>query len=345
MAPDAEVKSKRFPRVSTAYLHFLTDDFGMWQHTAGESIDRKHGYALDDSARALIAALRYGEDELAATYLEFVRHACADFPRPVNFFDQNRQPLNRPVSYDALGEVWWALGIASEYGFGTTSEHEETRNHILPYLNSTHYLRSLAYAVIPNDNPEWRERFVRIVKQGLERFSDKEWVWPEEALTYGSAIVPYALLSCGEEELGLQLLDFLNRTYIINGLAMPIGNEGPHIKGEKPPMFDQQPIEAAYFVLANTLAWRITGEGTYCDAARAFLGWFWGNNITGHPIISRDGQALHDSLRPNDVSPNRGAENIACYLIAQWEYFSDPPLPAPQIKSYITTRHLTLSDG
>ncbi len=69
-------------KFKTDYMHRITDDTGIFQHTKFGVPDRSMGYTTDDNARALIAAvLMYSSRKdsetlnLIHTYISFIHHA------------------------------------------------------------------------------------------------------------------------------------------------------------------------------------------------------------------------------------------------------------------------------
>ena len=96
----------------------MTDDTGMFQHAVYGVPDPKHGYCIDDNARALIAALLHaklrGPDERAvplSRYLMFLAYAWNEETRAFrNFMGYDRRWLEATGSFDSQGRTLWALG-------------------------------------------------------------------------------------------------------------------------------------------------------------------------------------------------------------------------------------------
>ncbi len=53
-------------------------------------------------------------------------------------------------------------------------------------------------------------------------------------------------------------MDFLLNTQMVNGVFMPIGNDGWYKRGGSRPFYDQQPLEAAAMVEAAVEAFYAT---------------------------------------------------------------------------------------
>lgn len=310
------------------HLKFLTDDFGIWQHTSYADIDRKHGYALDDSARALLVAVEYKELELANVYLNFIELAISDPENIINFYGPDREPQReKGWSQDALGQVYWALALCFENGVQIARALKMAKK-IEPVIFKYHHIRGIAYALIGAKSLN-KKLAIDLADRILEAYKNKrpDWHWPEERLTYANAIIPYALLKAGQElgestmgsytETGLQSQRFLNHVKKLNGVPVLIGNKGWWEKEGEKSLYDQQPVDAAYMIMSNVLAYEISYDHTFIDEALLFYSWFWGNNTLGKSLIVEKDSSVLDGLQENGPSQNRGAENIICFLLAQ----------------------------
>ena len=111
------------PRVSTTHLAALTDGVGLMQHTKFAVPDRRHGYCLDDNARALLVMSQLArlrplspqEDQMALTYAAFVEHAWSSGRgRMHNFMSFDRSWLEDTGDDDAHGRTVWALGSVAK---------------------------------------------------------------------------------------------------------------------------------------------------------------------------------------------------------------------------------------
>jgi hypothetical protein len=331
MAPNSNLPTPR--PFSLRYLRALTDDFGIWQHTAGKRIDRQHGYALDDSARALIVAAQCGEADLSRTYLSFITRAVQDPDRTVNFFDSQRRPRPLAMSEDALGQAYWALSVCVDRSI-FPEEAAALAATLTDRIRQFHFLRGKAYALMGalSLDHSLAGELHETIAAAFRSAKVPDWPWSEDTVTYANAILPWSLFHSAatlspssvemsgktENELpGLKSLRFLNQVMKEKGVPSLIGNRGWFPRGQTPARYDQQPIEAAYLVLANCAAFSLTGQDQYLSEAKNFFSWFWGNNPLGIPLVDPEEEAVYDGLHPTGISPNRGAENIVCYLWAQ----------------------------
>lgn len=328
-------------RLGTKHLDFLTDDFGIWQHTEGEEIDQTQGYALDDAARALLTAIEVTRPDLAEIYITFIERAICHEP-VINFYSAERQPWERPWSPDALAECYWALAVAISNSVQESRCRRIIETSIAPRIYELReWLRTAAYLTLGAaliDQPLALE----LADQLLEMYRSNahpDWPWPEDTLYYANAILPYALLEVGRlhghveaAQTGERMLRFLNTICLQEREVRLIGNEGWYARGGTPAKFGEQPIEAAYSVLANVSAYHVTKNDDWLAAASRYLNWFWGENSSGEALIDLESQSVADGIDapPRGVSPNRGAENIICYLYAQEQLW---PLLVLQDKS------------
>ncbi|WHY19748.1 glycosyltransferase [Paenibacillus sp. G2S3] len=141
------------------YMHSITDDTGIFQHTKFGVPDRAKGYTTDDNARALIAAiLLYNSTkdaaslELIHTYLAFIHHAQNAEGNFRNFMDYNRNFLEESGSEDCQGRTIWALGFALSHSATLPDNLLNTCryliNQALPHIDRLGSPRAEAYAII-----------------------------------------------------------------------------------------------------------------------------------------------------------------------------------------------------
>src|SRR5216684_4124228 len=110
--------SLALPALQTGHLLSMCDDTGLFQHAVHSVPDRRHGYCVDDNARALLLACALNEpgeqrlpELLTARFAAFVQHAWnPDTGRFRNFMGFNRTWLEEQGSEDSHGRTLWALG-------------------------------------------------------------------------------------------------------------------------------------------------------------------------------------------------------------------------------------------
>lgn len=308
----------------TTYFDSLVDDFGIWQHTDGTRPLESEGYALDDATRGLILCLALGKTKAADVLFDYIlrsRHQDGFY----GFYSAGHQPLGFPCSEDALGQVAWAMGVAADRGF-RDDEARQLVAELRPVVERFKFVRGSAYALTGAAYLDWgwaRELATLIAAKVSGQPED--WPWPEESLTYGNAILPYSLLRyeilTGDDSwhgLALRQLEFLEAACHHDGQRGPIGNAGWLERGGRPAVYSQQPIDAAYMVLAWRAAWQIEADPRPADRAADWVSWFEGQNVAGHPLVNPQNNQCYDGIDEAGVNYHSGAESNICYLLVRW---------------------------
>ncbi len=208
-----------FPKIDLRQLQRMTDDTGLFQHALYSMPDPKHGYCIDDNARALIAALLHsqlrGYDERVVPlhrYLTFLAYAFnEDRRRFRNFMSYDRRWLEEEGSQDSQGRAIWALGLAVSMA-PTDSVRELAQNlfqKALAAIEDFQYLRSWAFALIGLEEylkkvdddegaKQLRDRFACKLFDAYQSHATDDWPWWEDLVTYDNAKLPHALLISGK---------------------------------------------------------------------------------------------------------------------------------------------------
>ncbi len=342
----ARQRANALPDIDLRHFRRLTDSIGIFQHAKFHVPDREHGYCTDDNARALIVAISASQhltasddlDELAITYLGFLRHAYNPlFKTFRNFMGYDRRWLEERGSPDSHGRAVWALGIAaaemreeSLRSFATGLLHEA-----LPALEEIRDLRAGAFALVGltaylghfgGDTAAKRARTLlseRLLAAFVDGAGDPNWPWPENSLTYANARLPHALLEAGAQldnremiDRALRSLAWLMEVQTIDGRFSPVGNQGFYEKTGRRARFDQQPIEADASVAACSTAFRVTGDRAWLDRAWLAFRWFLGNNDVGQGLYDHATGGCRDGLHATRVNDNEGAESTLAWLHA-----------------------------
>lgn len=312
----------------------LSDDTGIIEHAHGLVGSRRHGYATDDVARALMLVVDWHEpstltERLTNTYISYM----ADTIRPDGSV-RTRMAYDRrwvgPDSFDTLGRALWAFGHTATHA-RTAWVRECARNCfdriVVPYelLWPRPYLyaglgASALLAVDPDDPRAGH--VAETAAWHLSTFSSAHWPWPEDRLEYDNARWPDALMALGsalaEDSLTQRGLDLL--AWLVEAERpgphfsfTPVGGLS-HDADHSGPLFDQQPIEAAAMVSACSRAYAITGEPSWEEQAIAAAAWFLGLNDLGTPLYDTATGAGHDGLTVQGPSENAGAESTICAL-------------------------------
>ena len=122
-------------------------------------------------------------------------------------------------------------------------------------------------------SPEFRKIRNQLTRKLLHiwhEYSDADWHWFENRVTYENARLSQALIINGRSpnnpqalEIGLTSLRWLvSLQQAPAGHFRPIGCNGFYEKGGERADFDQQPVEAQAMVSACHTAFRVTGDAT-----------------------------------------------------------------------------------
>jgi len=308
-----------------AHMHWLTDDFGIWQHTKGDQIHREMGYALDDAARGLIVFLRYNDEARAKVCLDYLEHSQTAHGF-VGFYDGDRKPLDSGSSDDAHALAIWALAEAIAADFHT----EQTRKILAATdtnaLITKGYTRTLAYLLLAYAALGQQAPAKRLVTQLVNRF-DATTGWFEPMLTYANAALPLALLKY-VRAFNIQepkLLSIIEQSIAtledycrLGVIPAPVGNRiWQKLGAVERDIYGQQPIDPGFTVLMLVEAFHVFKDQVYLAKATDWIRWFYGNNIYQTSLISPL-NACGDGLYalPRGVCHNKGAESTIMYLLA-----------------------------
>lgn len=332
-------------KVKLAGIASITDDVGITQHCTMGVPDRRHGYCIDDNARALmlVSSTRAGSqaerDHLARIYAAFIEHGWnAEAVKFRNFMSYDRRWLEEIGSEDSNGRTLWALGnTARSAPQGLLRNWAANRfNQALPMVEKLHAPRAIAFSMLGMaamlDADPGHERCRRLLTSSLALFrlllSDAQrpdWSWFEIMLSYDNARLPQAMLEAGRVtgdrdavELGLSTLRWLlDMQSAPAGHFRPVGTESFGLPYAQPAPFDQQPLEALATIDACLSAWRADGADRWAKAAETAYGWFGGENDLGTSLTSEDGTVCHDGLTAFGVNLNTGAESMLALQMAR----------------------------
>src|SRR6185295_8004104 len=139
------------------------------------------------------------------------------------------------------------------------------------------------------------------------------WRWFEPTLTYDNALLPLALfrahaLSPDAESLRIatESLGFLEETCFLDGRLRLVGNAGWHHREGARPDADEQPTDAAAFVLAFRSAYRVTGDHRNLRRMREAFAWFLGANRLGVSVYDSATAGCRDGLGTGAPNLNEG---------------------------------------
>ena len=312
----------------------LTDDCGIMQHSLFDIPDRRHGYCVDDNARALLLMNRLpgpSTDErrdLTQTYAAFVQHAWnGDRGRFRNFMSYERVWLEETGSEDSTGRTFWSVADTAKQASDRSLQRwaQSMSDQVLPHLESISAPRANAFILLGLSAlieagiggrvvlDLARSKLARL-KRMLAAREAQGAPWFEAFLSYDNARLPEAMIRAGVTldpealEAGLRALSWLcARQTDDRGLFRPVatGEIGQPLAARA--LFDQQPIEAAATVDACEAAWQVTRDDAWiveCDRAYA---WYHGANTLGLSIAQPAGECF-DGLTLQGPNENMGAE-------------------------------------
>ena len=331
------------PAPTIAAMRRMTDSCGMFQHSLFDIPDRRHGYCVDDNARALIlmhrlpggmSAERRG---LTSTYAAFVQHAWnADEGCFRNFMNFERQWLETKGSDDSIGRA--ALSVAVSLTEGQEPAHRRwagaLMGQVLPHLDAIASHRANAFillglsALLTAGWDEDRVRRMAVAKLAslarlFEARRDNCLPWFEGVLSYDNARLPEAMIraglalgDAGAVVMGLEALAWLCRRQTAPGgefLPVATADFGQPLTAKS--IFDQQPIEAAATIEACEAAYAATSDPRWIAEAGRAYDWYHGGNSLGVSLVAPEGEC-YDGLTWKGVNENRGAESILSYQLA-----------------------------
>lgn len=333
------------PELCLDHLVRLTDDTGIVQHATYSVPARRTGYCVDDNARALIVAVCAdricGGAEtraLVTRYLAYLHGSQLPDGTFCNFMSYERVLDTQPASDDCIGRAIWALGIASTHAAneGCRMLAREMLGRALPHARGLGP-RGTAQAVLglvhvlaegPNDAEE-RRLLDALVADLVERYranATADWRWFESTLTYDNAMLPFALFAAyavtGDRATlrdARESLDFLEAACFDGEHLQLVGNTGWHSYGGARSYADEQPIDAAAFVLAFSCAYSVTKDRHYLHRMRESFAWFLGANRLSAPLYDFATGGCRDGIGPAHVNQNQGAESTLCFLMALLE--------------------------
>jgi hypothetical protein len=336
------------PRVQLDHFHAMCDDTGLFQHAIHAVPDRRHGYCVDDNARALLVATALnvpGEQRMSETlcgrFAAFVQHAWnADRGRFRNFMGFDRQWVEEVGSEDSHGRALWALGECARSDANPSRRTWAAALFLeaLPPSESFSSPRAWAFTLLgldaycesveaSQDISMLRHRLAERLLSILAAVETTDWVWFERGLSYENARLPQALIVTGiatssptYTAAGLRTLKWLMALQSsAAGCFRPVGSHGFGEELIPPKLFDQQPLEATATISACRAAWRADSNLRWrSDALRAFS-WFLGGNDLSIPLADVETGSCSDGLHPDRANQNRGGESVVSWLLALTE--------------------------
>lgn len=327
-----------------AAVERMSDSTGMLQHAIYSVPDRRHGYCIDDNARALMLMTAMPDldpvtrDKWTTIYASFVQFAWNPEKRRFrNFMNFDRTWCEDEGSEDSNGRTIWALGVVAR------DAHEaKHRDWATAMFDSTASLaldlgspRAQAFAMLGAAAMLHSSPGHRLATEILKRFPDQhlalldaarrpEWGWFEIVLAYDNARLPEAMLRAGlalkRDDLiacGISTLEWImEKQTAPQGHFRAVGSESFGRVYAEPLPFDQQPLEAVATVDACAAAFDATGDVRWMEEANRAYQWFLGANDLDLPLATQKDGGCFDGLMPGGLNRNQGAESILALQMA-----------------------------
>ncbi|HEX8556345.1 MAG TPA: glycosyltransferase family 4 protein [Sphingomonas sp.] len=327
-----------------AAVERMSDATGMLQHSIYSVPDRRHGYCIDDNARALMLMSAMPDvdavtrDKWMTVYGAFVQYAWnPDRRRFRNFMRFDRTWCEDEGSEDSNGRALWALGVTARDA--QAGKHRDWAINLFDSTGSMAFdlqsLRAQSFAMLgaaamlearPGHDLSLSilKRFPDVHLDLLAEARRPEWQWFEIVLAYDNARLPQALIAAGHAlgrkdlvDCGLATLDWIvARQTSPEGRFRAVGTESFGRAYTAPLVFDQQPLEAQATVDACITAWQVTKDERWVAEAMRAYNWFLGANDLDLPLASTGDGGCFDGLMPTGLNRNQGAESILALQLA-----------------------------
>ena len=319
------------------HLIRLTDTCGLWQHARHVVPDRRHGYCLDDVARALwlcARRMRLDRDDpvpgrLAAIYASFVDHAWEpEAGRFRNFLTHDRQ-WTEHEDEDASARTLLALveTARSSLPDGIPDWARDLLGRCLPLIEGLQSPRPWAWALAALSVSRDMDLDFPVDAAGGRLAEHLLSLWNacsgpsfETAMAYDSPRLAQGALDGAAwlpalQQVGLAALAQMSRLQTApSGHFRPPGSDG-YGRNDTDALYAQQPLDAWAQVEATLAAHALTTDPFWASEARRAHAWFLGRNDAGLALATAEG-GCRDGLDPQGVSVNQGAESTLAWLHA-----------------------------
>jgi len=322
----------------------MSDSTGMLQHSIYSVPDRRHGYCIDDNARALMLVSRMADldqgvrDKWMTIYASFIQYAWNPEARRFrNFMNFDRTWCEETGSEDSNGRTLWALGVTARDA--SVRKHRDWAMSMFDMTASlaldlgsprAHAFAMLGAAAIVEAYPGHTlartilTRFSGELLALLESARRPEWEWFEIVLAYDNARLPEALIRAGmalkRDDLvacGIETLAWIvGRQTSPEGRFRAVGTESFGRVYADPLPFDQQPLEAQATIDACSTAFEATGDVRWVEEATRAYRWYLGQNDLDLPLATAQDGGCFDGLMPTGLNRNQGAESILALQLA-----------------------------
>jgi hypothetical protein len=331
--------------VQAAWGHVLamSDSIGIFEHADLDAPRLEHGYCTDDVARVLIAIMREPSAgqrlyDLSRVMFRFLADAQGTDGRSRNRRSIDGRWHGRRGVEDCWGRSVWAFGTAARLApddwmrGGALSCFDRALEQRSPHRRAMAFAGLGAAEVLAAHHRHAPAR--RVLADAVIAIGpvgpDPSWPWPEPRLAYANAAIAECLIAAGSllerpDVLadGLLLLQWLLDRQTLDGhlSVVPVDGAGPL---DRPPAFDQQPIEVAALADACARARSVTGDPAWQTGIDMAIGWFAGDNDLDVPLFDPLSGGGCDGLTPNGANRNQGAESTLALITTMQHRSAEP---------------------
>lgn len=327
-----------------AAVERMSDSTGMLQHSIFSIPDRRHGYCIDDNARALMLVSQMTSlddvqrDKWMTIYASFLQYAWNPEARRFrNFMNFDRTWCEDFGSEDSNGRTLWAFGVTArdaqmdKHRMWAASMFDMTASLALE-LGSP---RARGFAMLGAAAMLEAVPGHTLAHTILTRFGDElvalledarrpQWEWFEIVLAYDNARLPEALLRAGLAlkrddmiKCGLTTLEWIvAKQTSPDGRFRAVGSESFGRVYAEPLQFDQQPLEAQATIDACSAAFDASQDSRWVEEANRAYRWYLGQNDLDLPLATVQDGGCFDGLMPTGLNRNQGAESILALQLA-----------------------------
>ncbi len=333
------------PEINLTHLHYMSDNFGLFQFADLNKPNKKFGYTLDDNARALVVACALQENELVEKYLNFISLCQLPDGTFTNYLShKKKEPTVQNTQEDteeSYARALWGVCFVLNTPNLKPEVYSLAKGILLTALPNAHNLDHVrakaltvkALALIYNSGvlkqnilQDLVDKHAKSLHNSFKENSNESWSWFDNSLEYNNAVLPESLFVASvvtKNRLYIKTahksLKFLVDKTFTHKMYIPIGNETWHTQNQNRSQFDQQPEDPTAMVLALATAYKITHNEKYKKLAEVCFSWFLGNNILKMPLYNSLNGGCFDGLHPDRVNLNQGAESLVSYLLARIE--------------------------
>jgi hypothetical protein len=311
----------------------MSDGIGTYEHAEYSAARVDEGYCTDDMARLLIATCRQPQPDdavidLARMAFRFLADAQGLDGRVRGRRAADGRWQRRRVVDDCWGRSVWAFGTATRRAPDNTMRDSAETAFDRGLEQRSPWPRAMAFAAlgaaevlaVQPRHIGARRLLADTVDVIGQPADDPAWPWSEPRLTYANAVLAEALIVAGSLlrrpdvlDDGLAALRWLLTRETLDGHLSPTSAGGAG-RVDLPPMFDQQPIEAATMADACARAHVVTGDSVWLGGIELATGWFLGANDVGVPVGDIARGAGYDGLEPGGVNRNEGTESTLALI-------------------------------